>query len=306
MNKFDWSDLDARLLRWLVAVVDAGSVTGAAHALGVTQSAVSHQLERLRLITGDPLFVKSGRGIVATARAQALAHEARELLRQLQSFVHVGAFDPGRWQQHITIAANDLQRDVLLPALMQRLRHRAPDLSLRVIPSGVPSLDMLRLEQCQVLISPRPPNGTDVLQKRLFEDGYRVFYDPKTRTAPQSMTEYLQAQHVTVVYEPRRLLDIDQWLLEQGVQRQIRVSVPGFAGLAAFLQGSDWLATGPALLERHLLRGLASAPLPLPCPRLPMYLVWHRRYHHDPAHQWLRSELEAVAQEAAPSTRPAA
>ena len=69
MNDFDWSDLDARLLQLLVAVVEAGSITGAAQALGVTQSAVSHQLDKLRAITGDALFVKSGRGIVATARA---------------------------------------------------------------------------------------------------------------------------------------------------------------------------------------------------------------------------------------------
>jgi DNA-binding transcriptional LysR family regulator len=70
MSKFDWSDLDARLLQLLVAVVEVGSITGAAQRLGVTQSAVSHLLDKLRAITGDPLFVKSGRGIVATAHAR--------------------------------------------------------------------------------------------------------------------------------------------------------------------------------------------------------------------------------------------
>ncbi len=69
-----------RLLQLLVAVVEAGTITGAAQRLGVTQSAVSHLLDKLRAITGDPLFVKSGRGIVATARAEALAAQARELL----------------------------------------------------------------------------------------------------------------------------------------------------------------------------------------------------------------------------------
>jgi molybdenum-dependent DNA-binding transcriptional regulator ModE len=73
MSKFDYSDLDGRLLRLLVAVVEEGSVTGAANRLGVTQSAVSHMLDKLRAITADPLFVKCGRGIVATARAELLA-----------------------------------------------------------------------------------------------------------------------------------------------------------------------------------------------------------------------------------------
>jgi DNA-binding transcriptional LysR family regulator len=90
MSKFDYSDLDGHLLQLLVAVVEVGSITGAAQRLGVTQSAVSHLLDKLRAITGDPLFVKSGRGIVATAHAQQLAEQARELLSSLERFATVG------------------------------------------------------------------------------------------------------------------------------------------------------------------------------------------------------------------------
>src|ERR1035437_3755400 len=86
MRKLDYSDLDGRLLQLLVAVVEAGSVTGAAQRLGVTQSAVSHLLDKLRAITGDALFVKSGRGIVATAHADQLAGKARELLMSMEGF----------------------------------------------------------------------------------------------------------------------------------------------------------------------------------------------------------------------------
>ena len=72
MRKIDWSSLDAGLLQLLVAVLETGSITAAAQRLGVTQSAISHLLNKLRAITADALFVKSGRGIVATARAEAL------------------------------------------------------------------------------------------------------------------------------------------------------------------------------------------------------------------------------------------
>src|SRR3989338_7293136 len=98
MNESDGSGLDARLLQLLLTVLDTGSVTAAAQRLGVTQSAVSHGLDRLRAITGDPLFVKAGRGIVATARAEALALPARELLGALERFARLGSFDPVRWQ----------------------------------------------------------------------------------------------------------------------------------------------------------------------------------------------------------------
>lgn len=288
MNDFDWSDLDARLLKLLVAVVEAGSITGAAQALGVTQSAVSHQLDKLRAITGDPLFVKSGRGIVATARANALALQAHELLRQLQAFAQTGAFDPMRWKGTVTIAANDFQREVLLPSLAGHLREQAPGLALRVIPSDVPSLDMLREGVCDLAISPRPPEGSDIVQRRLFEDRYLVYYDASERAAPASLAEYLRADHITVVYEPRRTLHLDRTLESQGLHRRFAVMVPGFGALPAFLRGSPLLATAPALLAERFMAGFATCEVPTPCPALPMYLIWHRRHHDDAAHRWLR------------------
>ena len=295
MSHFDWLDLDAKLLRLLVTVVDTGSITGAAQRLGVTQSAVSHLLDKLRAITGDVLFAKSGRGIVATARAQALAERARALLGDLERFAYSENFDPAQWRTTFTIAANDFQRDALLPALMQHLRTQAPGVQLRVIPSDVPTPEMLRQEHCQLIISPRPPDGADMLQKRLFTDHYRVFYAPAARSAPTSKKDYLAAEHITVVYTPNRALDLDAHLLRQGIERRFAVQVPGFAGLPSFMQGTPLLATVPGLLQRHLMRGLAHARVPVPCPEMPMYMIWHLRHQQDPAHQWLRQQLEAVA-----------
>jgi DNA-binding transcriptional LysR family regulator len=303
MNNIDESAVDGRLLQLLLAVLETGSVTAAALRLGVTQSAVSHGLDRLRAITGDPLFVKSGRGIVATARAEGLAQPARELLSSMQRFALHGAFEPARWQATLAIAANDFQRDLLLPALAARLRTQAPGLALRIVPSNVPRLDMLRNDECQLVISPRPPEGSDILQKRLFEDRWRVFYDPAVRAAPRSRRDYLAADHATVVYEPRRSLDIDQRLEAQGIQRRFAVMVPGFAALPAFLRGTPLLATAPGLLARHTLAGLAHCAPPVACPPMPMYALWHARYQLDPAHRWLRAQLEAVV---GPALRPAA
>jgi DNA-binding transcriptional LysR family regulator len=295
MNNFDWLDLDAKLLRLLVTVVDAGSITAAAQRLGVTQSAVSHLLDKLRGITGDVLFAKSGRGIVATARAEALAERARTLLEELERFARSESFNPAQWRGTVTIAANDFQRDALLPALMQRLRETAPGVCLRVIPSDVPTPEMLRQQHCQLIISPRPPEGADILQKRLFADRYRVFYDPAVRSAPTTAEDYLAAEHVTVVYAPQRPLDLDALLLSRGVVRRFAVQVPGFSGLPSFIVGTPWLATVPGLLQNHLMRDLASAKVPVPCPDMPMYMIWHQRHQQDPAHQWLRQQLEAVA-----------
>jgi DNA-binding transcriptional LysR family regulator len=303
MSQFDHLDLDGHLLRLLLAVLEEGSITRAAQRLGVTQSAVSHLLEKLRGIVGDPLFVKSGRGIVPTAHAQALAARARVLLDELRSFSHAAGFDPATLATTVTIAANDLQRDLLLPTLLRYVRTQAPGFALRVIPSGAPTALMLRDEDCQLVITPRPPEGSDILQKRLFEDRYRIFYDASQRHAPRSAEEYLAAEHVTVLYEPQRLLDIDEVLAERGLQRRFVVQVPGFAGIGPFLRGSASIATLPSLLRAHLLRGFDIAPVPIDCPSMPMYMVWHLRHHADPVHRWLRQQLEMVV---APSLAAAA
>lgn len=295
MSHFDHLDLDGRLLHLLVAVTEEGSITRAAQRLGVTQSAVSHLLDKLRALVGDPLFVRSGRGIVATARAEELTARARRLLDDMRGFLTAGATPGTPYSGCVTIAANDLQRDLLLPAVLQRLRRQSPGVTLRVIPSGVPTAEMLRDGHCQLAISPRPPDAGDLIQKRLFEDRYAVFYDASVRSAPQGLDDYLAAEHVTVVYEPRRPLDLDRVLAERGVQRHFAVSVPGFAGVAAFVRGSPWLATAPSLLQHGLMHGLAMAESPVTCPPLPMYLIWHARHQLDPMHQWLRHTIEATA-----------
>ena len=295
MSEVDHLDLDGHGLALLLAVLDEGSVTGAANRLGVTQSAVSHGLDKLRAILGDLLFVRAGRGIVPTARVLALAGRARLLLDDLRGLATAEGFDPARWRGLVTIAANDLQRDLLLPGMLRRLRRQAPGLQLRVIPSGVPTAEMLRDGLCQLVISPRPPDAGDLLQKRLFEDRYAVFYDATQRSAPATLADYLAAEHVTVVYEPRRPLDLDQALADSGIQRQFVATVPGFAGVAAFVRGSDWLATAPSLLRHGQLKGLAMAEPPPPCPPLPMFLVWHARHQADPLQRWLRQAVEAAA-----------
>ena len=298
MSSIDPLDIDGRLLALLVAVVEEQSITRAADRLGVTQSAVSHGLERLRALAGEPLVVRSGRGVAVTARATALAERARVLLSGLQSLAAGGGFDAAGFEGCVTIAANPLQRDLLLPRLLQRLRRDAPRATLRVLPSDVPSAQMLRDAQCQLVISPRPPDAGDVVHKRLFEDRYVVFHDAACRAAPASRAEYEAAEHVVVLQAPQRSLAVDLWIVALGPAGRIAVQVADFAGVRAFIAGSDRIATLPSLLRMGALAGLAHAAPPFECEPMPMYVLWHQRHHDDPMHRWLRSALESVMPQA--------
>ncbi|MBL8329329.1 MAG: LysR family transcriptional regulator [Rubrivivax sp.] len=295
MKRIDAWDVDGRLLQLLVAVADARSVTGAAERLALTQSAVSHGIERLRQLSGDALVVKAGRGIALTPRAEALAQQARELLEQLQHFAAAPAFVPDRCEAQVHIAANPLQRDLLLPRWFSQLKLEAPGLRLRVTPSDVPTAERLRSPGWHLAISPRAPDDADIRQEALFDDHWCVFYDRQERAAPQSLEDYLAAEHVTVRYESGRSLDIDRFLAERGHERRFAVDVAEFSGVAPFIRGSRRLATLPSLTRVHLMQGLAACALPVPSPPLPMRMIWHQRFDDDAMHRWLRAHLRQAA-----------
>ncbi|SDW84742.1 LysR family transcriptional regulator [Marinobacter mobilis] len=297
MNPIDTFNLDARALRVLLAVLDDGTVSGAAVKLGLSQSAVSHTLDRLRQVLGDPLFVKSGRGIVPTNYTLRIGPHVRQILDDLRSLSAGPPFDPRDAEFTFTVAANDYQRDLLLPPLMQTLRRQAPGIALQVIPSGIPSADMLRKEVCDLIISPHPPAASDVLQRRLLDDQMVIFYDPTQRSAPTTLAEYLQANHIAILFGTGERMALEGSLSAQGLERKVTVTVSNFSGLPGFLRGSQLLATAPRRMSEHLLKGFASTPLPFDFKPFSLLMLWHQRNHGDPAHRWLRQQLIDVAQQ---------
>ena len=200
-------------------------------------------------------------------------------------------------QLSLTIAANDFQRDLLLPGFYRDVAAQVRSLDLRVIPSQSPSPAMLRENRCDLLITPLPPEGIDIVQKRLLQDHYACYFDPAARSAPTSRAAYLAARHVTVVYAGNERLDFDRKLAASGFHRQIAISVPSFSGVPAFLRDSDMLASMPSLLADSLMRDFSHVRIPLARPIrsmavLPMFMVWHQRYQKDPAHHWIRRQFE--------------
>jgi DNA-binding transcriptional LysR family regulator len=168
--------------------------------------------------------------------------------------------------------------------------------------SDVPSLKVLRDQRCDLVISPRPPEGGDILQQRLFDDTYRIFFDRSRRGPPNTIEDYLRGEHVTVLYEGQRGLEVDKVLLESGYERTVVAFVPAFSGIGSFIQGTDRLATAPSLLRRGLLRGLDSVPLPICIPpmHMSMCMIWHMQHRYDPVPGWLRAKLLSIARSIQP------
>src|SRR5580692_4669265 len=147
--------LDLNLILALDALLEERSVTRAAQRLGITQSAMSHALARLRDVTGDALLVRAASGMVATARAEELGPPIRRALEGVATALRPPqAFDPKTAERRIRIGTSDYGEIVLLPRVVERIAKEAPRLDLRVVFQGGSVAGMLRSGDVDLLLSP--------------------------------------------------------------------------------------------------------------------------------------------------------
>ncbi len=169
MNKIDYSALDGRMLKTFLTVLEESSVSRAAERLGVTQSAVSHALDKLRELFDDPLFVRIGRGIEPSPRAHELREPIESVLEGMRSLTEQRHFDPLSEKMAFTVAANDFPIQLIFPSLLKELDSEGVDLQVRFIPSGIPTASLLRASRYQLLITPTPPKDPQLVKASLLK-----------------------------------------------------------------------------------------------------------------------------------------
>ncbi len=287
-------DVDWRLLRTFLTVLEEQSVTRAAIRLELTQSAVSHALNKLRKILRDPLFVRAGRRITPTDRALALREPVQAILDSIKSLADEREFDPAAEPLEFTIAANDVTRDLIFPRLRQNAGKQGVDLKLTFLPSGVPDASILREARCQLMVTPLPPDGADIIQQKLFQSEMVCFFDSDIRKAPHDWEEFRADDHIEVRFGAGRTSMSVLKNVDHSKLRAPRVSVSNFGALASFLKGSNLLATEISLMSLGPLKELSHASLPFTSEAISVYMVWHRRDSNDPAHRWLRESVREV------------
>lgn len=297
MKEIDFTALDGRLLRIFVAVMRTGSVTLAAEELHITQSTASHALDRLRSILRDPLFVRSGRRIVPTTRAQRIEQKALQLLEDMHALTEPETFDPATATGRITISANDYEREMILTDVFREFRSQAPGLLLHIRDTGGQFEEDLRTRRTDLVLTPTPPAGAgELMTQKLMSDRMVSFYDPVVRTAPRDLQAYIDAPHALVSFADAEPSRTDQALARLGHRRNIVYLAPSFDGLPNFVRGTDILASLPAMLGGTLMRDFAEHPLPFPTPDIEFRQIWHARDQHNPQHQWLRRLVHGIAE----------
>ena len=294
MYKNDYLTLDGHLLRLFVLVHETGSVSRAAENLGINQSSVSHALERLRRIVGDPLFVRSGRGIAPTVRADALLDQARSLLAGLEQFTESESYDPSVDQNALVIAANDYEVETIVRPLLRVLQQDAPRVTLHVLRAYGRGewAALLRDKGADLVLAPTlQGNESDLVQQTLLEDRHICFFDPKLRTPPDNLDAYCAAPHAVMLPGRFQLTEVDRLLQAEGRKRHIAVAAPSFATLATLISGTDIVATMPSRLGDTIFAGFESVAPPVDTAPFSIAQIWHTRNSASPRHRWLREKV---------------
>lgn len=303
-------DFDLNLLRVFAAVHATGSATLAAERLGVSQSAVSNALARLRARTGDPLFVRTPQGMSPTAFGSRIAGPIAEALDTVaRSLAAEAPFDPARAARTFTIRMTDIGELVFLPTLLDRLAQAAPAVRLRAVSlsSGDTAAALARGE-VDLAIGFLPELREGWYQQRLFEQRYVCLMRTGHPLAGTRLSArgFAAARHLAIESAGSGHGIVDDALAALGVRRELALRVPDFLGAVMLCAGSDLVCTVPlklALAAQRLVP-VTWQPVPHRLPGFTIHQYWHPRAHRDAAGRWLRALVAEAFAEAPMSGEP--
>jgi DNA-binding transcriptional LysR family regulator len=297
--------VDLNLLVALDALLSERSVTKAAARIGIGQSAMSHNLARLRELFGDELMTRGPGGMRPTPRALALADPVRIALAQIETLVsREEAFDPATAERTFRIGLADSTEVLIGPALLAYVCAHAPGIRFRFYAAeGQGLLDDLDADRLDLGIGYGAFAGGQLHHKRrvLATDAYLVMFNAKKVAIkpPISLEDYVRLPHVLTSLRRGERGVVDEALEKLGRSRRIALVTPRFVAVPFLVAGAAVITTMHARLA-HIFAGelaLTLSPPPVELPKLTTSLLWHASYDNDPGQIWLRETIIRVAAE---------
>lgn len=292
--------------RWdlnLLVVLDAlmmekGNVTRAGLRLGLSQSAMSHALNRLRDMTGDPLFMKRGSHMVATERANTLSIEVASLLDQIQVKLKPPAFDAGKVEAVLRIGMPEYLEGLLLPALLEYLTKHAPGIQIHVRPIPINQLaEALNDGIIELAIAGIPLDLPDMYEHALLIQTKFVFiYNESLLHLPEpaGLADLAAASHLASNYVHNTATIIDNYFKIHGYKRNIVATAAGLTSITSIIETCPLVAIMPELLmyQQPIFSHLKIQPF-FDEVSVALEMVWHRVHEFDRAHQFVRNFIVA-------------
>jgi DNA-binding transcriptional LysR family regulator len=293
MHKMNIETLDLNLLLVLQALLQEQSVTRAGARIGLSQSATSHALGRLRDFFQDPLLIRTPKGMVLTARAEELIAPLADILRQLNRLIQPTLFDPAMTQGKVRIAATDYATAVILPVVLKELTQVAPQVEVEchywnsdvvemcrkgIIDLGFGIVDIAEM--------------SDIRSQTLFTEDFVSVVRVNHPIAQTEVTldSYIAWPHALITINNSLGSPVDRALAELGLQRKIMLRIPQFLAAPFIVAQTDFILTIPRRIALLIAStaNLIVLELPIPMNRFGYPQIWHERHQADPFHSWFR------------------
>lgn len=304
INVMNLSGFDLNLLKVLDALLREGTTVAAGERIGLSQPAVSAALGRLRAALNDELFVRRGQRLVPTPFAQSLETPLRDHFDQLQSMLSGGRrFDPTFEARDFRLSGADFFSELVIPKLAADLQREAPRMRIQLV-DLVPDnyLDTLERYKVDMGFIPKMRFEPWVGYRHVFNASFVVIagknHSRLTRAGVKPgdvipLDLFCDLGHVLMSPEGKFRALTDDALEKIGRSRRVVMTMPFFAGVYRAVEGSDLIALIPQQLAHTMsyTRGVDIYRAPIPIQTAQLYMIWHRRFHQDPAHKWLRHKI---------------
>jgi DNA-binding transcriptional LysR family regulator len=289
-------DLD--LLVLFDALATERHMTRAAAKVGLSQPAMSRALGRMRLLFGDPLLLRTARGMLLTPRAEELVPEVRRVLSEATALVRPRNFEPRALTRAFVIGTTDLVDARLLPTLTSYLAREAPGVDVVTHAMGAGAFDDLETGRLDLVIIPQRSLPLGLKVQHLFDDTFlcAVRRDHPIVKRKLSLETFLELRHVQIAPSGAPGGPVDDALATRGLARRVAVRTNSFLAAPLLVGGTDFVITAPRMVLEPLAKpfGLRTFPLPLDVPGFRIAAGWHARAHDDPGHRWFRGVVKRV------------
>jgi DNA-binding transcriptional LysR family regulator len=300
------TSIDLNLLAVFQEVYRERQISRAAVRLGLTQSAVSNALARLRRTFGDELFVRTASGMQPTPLAQQMAEPIGAALAQVAlALAQRSRFDPASSTRRFTLAMTDVGEVHFMPVLIERCRHLAPCVELRSSRTLGPGLHAeLEAGRTDIAIGAFTDMSDALYHRHLFRQPFVALFrngHPLGRGAID-LARFVAASHLLVDAAGSPYDRVNDLLEKAGIAAGAHYRVPHFTAVPYIVATSDLVVIVPQKLAESAAApfGLQWIEPPVLLPTLQTRMFWHRRFHHDPGIAWLRGVIaDAFVEETA-------
>jgi DNA-binding transcriptional LysR family regulator len=294
------SSIDLNLLSVFQEVYRERQISAAARRLGLTQSAVSNALARLRRTFGDELFVRTAHGMQPTPLAQQMAEPIGAAMAQVAlALSQRSRFDPATSGRRFTLAMTDVGEVYFMPVLIDRCRAIAPNVEIASSrANGLTLKDDMETGRVDLAIGAFEDVSEALYHRALFRQRFVSMFrkDHPLAKGKVDLARFVAAPHLIVDAAQSPYDRINGLLEKAGVTAGARFRVPHFTAVPYIVSTSELVVTVPQKLAESAASpfGLKWIEPPLALPTLQTNVFWHRRFNHDPGIQWLRGLIAEV------------